>query len=219
MTELSPAARALLAAARAGLAPDAATVTRMRRGVEASVAATAAGSVVAWKLGIVGLIAAFAVGAALHTEHAGRHRAGEVPRLELSSAHRDPWATEGQTAVASDRAPPMPMPMRMPMPAIRAAAARPPVAVAAITRADLAREVELLDRAMAALRRADPARALSTIRLHAVETADAGQLAEEAAAIEIEALCALRDPSVAARLARFDARFPRSAQRSRLTCR
>ena len=81
---------------------------------------------------------------------------------------------------------------------------------------NLAREVELLDVAMAALRRGDATNALKAVRQHALETAGRGQLAEDAAAIEIEALCHLHDPTTNAKLEAFDARFPRSAQRSRL---
>jgi len=95
----------------------------------------------------------------------------------------------------------------------RALAARPAI--------DLAREVELVDLAMAALRRGDAGTALVTVQRHAAETAGNGQLAEDAAAIEIEALCQLHDPARNAKLAAFDVRFPRSAQRSRLdrSCR
>jgi len=83
----------------------------------------------------------------------------------------------------------------------------------------LAREVELLDLAMSALRRGEPSAALRAVQQHAAETAGRGQLAEDAAAIEIEALCHLHDPSTNARLEAFDARYPRSAQRSRLSNR
>ena len=82
---------------------------------------------------------------------------------------------------------------------------------------ELAREVELVDAAMAALRRGDATAALASVRMHRAETADRGQLAEDAAAIEIEALCRLRDRRVAAKLEAFDARWPESAQRSRLS--
>lgn len=82
--------------------------------------------------------------------------------------------------------------------------------------ADLAREVELVDLAMAALNRGEPRVALSAVQRHAAETGGRGQLAEDAAAIEIEALCQLHDPATAIKRAAFDARFPRSAQRSRL---
>jgi len=81
---------------------------------------------------------------------------------------------------------------------------------------DLAREVELVDAAMAALRAGDASGALRAVQRHATETAGRGQLAEDAAAIEIEALCHLHDPTTNAKLEAFDARYPRSAQRSRL---
>ncbi|MGN6104351.1 MAG: hypothetical protein ACTHU0_04545 [Kofleriaceae bacterium] len=86
-------------------------------------------------------------------------------------------------------------------------------------RADLAREVALVDRAMSSLRGGDPAGALDAVRLHARETAGDGQLAEDAAAIEIEALCRLHDASARDKLAAFDARWPASAQRTRITRR
>ena len=72
---------------------------------------------------------------------------------------------------------------------------------------------------MAALRRGQPSAALAAVRVHAAETAGGGQLAEDAAAIEIEALCRMHDAAVTAKLAAFDARWPQSAQRSRLTTR
>lgn len=85
----------------------------------------------------------------------------------------------------------------------------------------LGREVELIDQAMAALRRGDPGGALRVVHDHAREAGGGGQLAEDAAAIEVEALCMLGDPVARDRRTRFDARYPRSAQRARLaaTCR
>lgn len=97
--------------------------------------------------------------------------------------------------------------------------APPMIALTLPRRADLAREVALVDRAMSSLRGGDPAGALDAVRLHARETAGAGQLAEDAAAIEIEALCRLQDASARDKLAAFDARWPASAQRSRITRR
>jgi hypothetical protein len=82
---------------------------------------------------------------------------------------------------------------------------------------DLAREVEIVDAAMAALRNGDATAALASVRLHRAETNNQGQLAEDAAAIEVEALCRLHDRRVVAKLEAFDARWPESAQRSRLT--
>jgi hypothetical protein len=70
---------------------------------------------------------------------------------------------------------------------------------------------------MAALKRGDAHAALASVRLHREETRNHGQLAEDADAIEIEALCRLHDRRVFAKLEAFDARWPESAQRSRLT--
>jgi hypothetical protein len=83
-------------------------------------------------------------------------------------------------------------------------------------RVELAREVELVDLAMASLRARDYEAALAAARQHARETGGRGQLAEDAAAIEIEAMCHLHQ-SVFTKLEAFDARWPSSAQRSRLT--
>ena len=109
------------------------------------------------------------------------------------------------------------------MPAVAPAAPEPapaaPGAVPATGPAagiSLGREVELIDRAMAALRRGDPGAALRGMQDYAREAGGGGQLAEDAAAIEVEALCKLGDPAAADRRARFDTRFPRSAQRARL---
>jgi len=81
---------------------------------------------------------------------------------------------------------------------------------------ELGREVELVDRAMAALRRGEPDEALRVVRVYAAEAGDRGQLTQDADAIAVEALCRLRDPGAGDRLAQFAVRFPRSAQRSRL---
>jgi hypothetical protein len=81
---------------------------------------------------------------------------------------------------------------------------------------ELGREVELIDAAMAALRRGDAAGALRVMQEYAAEAGETGQLRQDAAAIEIEALCKLRDPAVRDKRAAFDARFLHSAQRARL---
>lgn len=269
---LGPEARALLEAARGGLGPDAATIKRMHGKVAAAAAAGgsagALGGALAAKLGIVGVIAALAVSAALVTR---REQAPARPRVEPRSMVLEPAApvasaaeageiemapvaarpahgarvgaspgaaTASRATVATPSRPVSPAPAiaapttgagtRRPSPAVAASATheRPAVAAAArsaaaavATPADLAREVALVDRAMAALRRDAPREALAAVRAHARETAGVGQLAEDAAAIEIEALCRLGDPAVGRKLAAFDARFPSSAQRSRLTTR
>ncbi|HEU4727199.1 MAG TPA: hypothetical protein VFT22_04905 [Kofleriaceae bacterium] len=99
----------------------------------------------------------------------------------------------------------------------RGAPGRPVASAPAHAAIDLSREVELLDLAMTALRQGDARGALRAVQRHAAETSGRGQLAEDAAAIEVEALCRLRDPAAGARLQAFDARFPGSAQRARLT--
>jgi hypothetical protein len=83
----------------------------------------------------------------------------------------------------------------------------------------LAREVELIDLAMVSLRKRVPHAALEAIKAYNRETGGRGQMAEDAAAIEIEARC-LQDQDVTALLDRFDHKWPESAQRERIqtTC-
>lgn len=100
-------------------------------------------------------------------------------------------------------------------------AAPPDKAKPQLPQADLAREVALVDRAMAALRDGDPAGALSATHRYDIETRGKGQLAEDAAAIAVEALCLRDDAAASGKLAAFDARWPHSAQRARVraTCK
>jgi hypothetical protein len=235
VSELSPAARELLAAAREQLGPDAATVARMRSGIAAAAAkgaATGAGSTaLAAKLGLVTIVAGVVIGVAVYATRA-------APTVRPSTPHVAPHAVIAPPPVVhvaprEVEAPPPEAPAarsprelvderpRAVAPAIVARhepAAAPDVAEEepAAPPVDLAREVELIDRAMAALRAGDPRAAIAAVKLHATETRGHGQLAEDAAAIEIEAACRLHDPSVPDKLAAFDERFPTSAQRSRL---
>jgi hypothetical protein len=218
MSGLSPEARALLDAARDGMSPDAAAIRRIRGKIDGAVGAGAGASAIAVKLGIVGIVVALAVGAGLY----GRPRSADAPRLDMPTAQLEVAATIVRPMVAVE--PEIEMaPISMKRTRAVHKAAEPvieaPRAVAAVAdaRADLAREVELIDLAMTALRSGDSAGALAALHTHAVETAGAGQLAEDAAAIEVEALCRIHDATVAAKLDAFDARYPRSAQRSRLT--
>ncbi len=204
--QLGSSARALLDAARDGLAPDAGAVRRVRDKVSASVGAGAAAGLVL-KLGLFGVVAVLAVGAGLY---AAREHAAETPAIDLPSARSETSPPVVRPAAATET----PMIEMAPQSASRP---RPVVHAAAPAAIDLSREVELIDLAMAELRRGDAAAALVSIHVHAIETHGTGQLAEDAAAIEVEALCRLHDPSVGAHLEAFDAQFPRSAQRSRLT--
>jgi len=249
--ELGPEARALLDAAREGLSPDAAAVTRVRAQVRHAAVAGSAGTAVGLKLLVVGIVGAVAAVVAGGVYLRSSLALSAAPRVELASPAvaittepaspvvREPAPPAGAddalitieaapSVAASRHLDPAPAPPHRasstPAPASRrgvAAKAIPRGAAAARPATDLAREVELVDLAMAALRRGDPGTALVTVQRHAAETAGNGQLAEDAAAIEIEALCQLHDPARAAKLTAFDARFPRSAQRSRLdrSCR
>lgn len=217
---MSPTARALLDAARDGLAPDASALRRVRGKIDSAVVGGAAGTAVAAKLTIVSMIALVVAGALVLRDR------------EDATAPALTFGASVQVEAHEQRvyeAPPPPSVEHLEhieMPAQRAsrvAKLPPPVVVevppviAEPANIDLAREVELVDAAMASLRGGDATAALASVRLHRAETNNRGQLAEDAAAIEIEALCRLRDRRVVAKLEAFDARWPESAQRSRLT--
>ena len=238
--QLGSAARSLLDAAREGLGPDAAAVGRVRAKVAAS---AGAGAAIAIKVGLVGVVVALAIGAGLYSS---RDHAAQTPAIDLPNTRNETSPPVVRPSAAIDtpqraallRSPARPgfaidTPQRA---ALLRSPARPGFAIAEPTPiemapqsaqrtrpavhaegVDLAREVELIDLAMAAMNSGDAAGALATVHTHARETRGAGQLAEDAAAIEVEALCRLHDPSFAAKLDGFDANFPRSAQRSRLT--
>jgi len=232
-------ARALIDAARAGLSPDAAAVRRVHAGVRGAVTSGGlAGTALAAKLGIVAIAVTIAAGAALYARRSSAPgapiavptRAPEPPApVARSLAPRPSPSDAVDPDLITIEAPAAPAPGRKP-PLRRApvaAPARSPATAstaAAMSRSaprsaapiELGREVELVDRAMAALRRGDPDEALRVVRVYAAEAGDRGQLTQDADAIAVEALCRLRDPGAGDRLAQFAARFPRSAQRARL---
>src|SRR5262249_25233231 len=74
----------------------------------------------------------------------------------------------------------------------------------------LAREIELIDRAMLGLRRRDLDAALETLHSYADESQGKGQLAQDAGAIEVEVLCSKRAANAATQLAAFEQRWPHS---------
>ena len=196
---LSDSTRALLDAARQGLAPDAAAVVRVRAKVAATTGGLLAG--VGAKLLVMAVLAGIG-GAVIATRG---HAEISTPTVTMP----EPATAEvAQVATARVEAPPAPVAQRKVA----------PVLVVVEHHADLAREVALIDAAMTALK-GDPMQALATIQIYDAETASRGQLAEDAAAIEVEALCQLHDASTSARLDAFDARFPHSAQRARLSAR
>lgn len=232
-------ARALIDAARAGLSPDAAAVRRVHAGVRGAVTSGAlAGTALAAKLGIVAIVVTIAAGAALYARRSPAPgaptavpiRAPETPAPAARAPQPSPSdavdpeliTIEAPAAPAPGRKPPLrrapvAAPARSPATASTAAAlSRSAPRSAAPAVIELGREVELVDRAMAALRRGEPDEALRVVRVYAAEAGDRGQLTQDADAIAVEALCRLRDPGAGDRLAQFAARFPRSAQRARL---
>ena len=77
----------------------------------------------------------------------------------------------------------------------------------------LAREVELLDNATVALRNGSTTLALGMIDKYEHATSGHGQLAEDAAAIKVEALCTTHDTTT---VTAIELRFPHIAQRTRV---
>jgi hypothetical protein len=233
---MSDLSRNLLDAAREGLSPDAAAMARVRAKVAASVAATTGGAVVAMpvakaatglgvKVGLGVLLVAALGGAIVAT----RSRQGaESARIAITS--NDSSETEqgvsvasakvaSQQDVGSARAEPRrsAAPSVTPPRATRRSTPAAEIAVPASTTepVSLAREVELIDRAMLLVRRGDTRDAIGVIGMFERETRGHGQMAEDASAIEIEARCRLHQ-EVGEKLSAFDRRWPSSAQRSRL---
>src|SRR5262249_19093238 len=108
---------------------------------------------------------------------------------ELAIAPRVTAVARDVAAVAPGRAAPS-RPARLSAPAPAPAPAPPPPAPSpAPAAATLAREIQLVDRAMASLRAQRYAAVLITVHTYDAETAGGGQLAEDAAAIAVEAMC------------------------------
>lgn len=193
MTDLS---RSLLAAAREGLAPDAATTARIRAQVAAAVAPPAAAS----SSGALFKLAALAVVAGVIATGFVLPRAPQpnAPMLSIHAREADEPATRIAPMASHES----------PAPAARRAVEP--------STASLAREVELIDTAMDALRSGAPTQALATLTTFERETLGRAQLAEDAAAIDLEARCSLGQ-DVSSRLAAFDAKWPSSAQRTRIS--
>jgi len=233
MTSLSPDARALLDAARSGLSPDAAATARVRAKVASSVAGGAAGGAgaklaIASKLAIVAVIGAVVAGAYMLTRDepeaaapvVGSHRAppsAEVAAPVADSHRASPPAIDPAIEIESAPARTTSSPTRPPSATSSSGRVPAETPARAAKPADLAREVALIDRAMAALRGGDGGGALDAIRIYDAETGGRGQLAEDAAAIAVEALCQRGDAAAGAKLDAFDHRWPRSAQRARLS--
>jgi hypothetical protein len=234
--ELSYEAAELFRSARAGLSPSGEDVSRGRRRLAAAVAAggLSVGAAATAKAG--GLVHTFVLAAVVTAGVVAggatwwsRSRPVEAtaPAIVLPA----PEMPAAPNVVAADSAPPPPVvalevtppvvaPARKPAPpAIQEAPALPleeSPAVAesppAPTTDGLARELELVRSADAALRAGDAARALTIARADNVV-----QLAAELSAIEIDALCSLqRHDEARERVLAFRHRFPYSALAARV---
>jgi hypothetical protein len=230
---VSPAARELLDAARPGLGPDEEAAKRMRAKIAGAVGAGAIGAAAVKtgmlaKLAIVGTVIVAGAGAAYFALRGDR--GDEVSAPHVSPSVREPVEMPGsahhvenepdQDSIVIDQVNPG-------RGNLNPGQVNPGLAPKSTTKIStptgspkgkpsLAREVELVDRANAALRAKDFRGALAAVHDHAIETGGTGQLAEDALAIEVEATCGLKDPGARARLAAFDAKYPSSAQHSRL---
>ena len=245
-TPLGPLARNLVAAARSGLDPSAASAARVRARVAlavgggastgAALSARVAPGAAAPKLALTKLAAIVATtGALVVFGWFAAHRATtapEVPRvpeislsapaLEITTSRRAHFTSimhdelvavpSVTTSITATTVSPI---ATVALRADAASASAQDVADS-VAPPSLAREVALLDAAIASLQASAPAAALSTLAVYARETRDHGQLAEDAAALEIDARCRTHE-SVDQQVAAFVARWPTSIQRARVT--
>lgn len=211
--DLPPDLRALISASRSRLAPDAATIARVHTSVHAAVAtggiAAGASAIVAKLAVVVAITAAVATATVAYVRHTPSKPAvaPTITITESSAASDEPEIAPRIIAVEREPAPhPAIEPVVAPVAPIPAPPPAPPT---------LAREIELIDRASKALHRADHAAVLATIATYDAETSGHGQLAQDAAAIALEAACGANDPTAATKLAAFTRRWPHSAQHTR----
>jgi hypothetical protein len=235
---LGPESRALVDAARDGLGPDDVAVRRMRGRIATAVASgaaagglaagahtasaaasstVAAGSVAA-KLAIVAVVVA---GAAAGTRAVITHRAtprpavvqlAPVPPVHVALPSPPPPPATVVEPIVVD-SPPPPAPPRAHVRTQVAAVAPVP----SVAPPSLARETELVDAALDAVAHSRFVDAIAAIGRYRDATAGHGQLAEDADAIEIEALCRLDDARSGAAFAAFTSRWPHAHDIARLS--
>ena len=232
-TPLGPLARNLVAAARSGLDPSAASAARVRARVALAVGggastggAPAPVARLAPKLAVTKLAALVATTGALAVGGwFAVHRATTVPQepaialsappheVASSSRTRVTSVTHDERVAAPSVTPATVARIKSVVP--RGNAASVQEVAYPVASPTLAREVALLDAAIASLKGNAPAAALSTLAIYARESQHHGQLAEDAAALEIDACCRAHEP-VEAQVVEFVARWPSSVQRARL---
>ena len=246
MSALGRESIALLSAARDGLSPDALAIERVRAKLAAQIAApivagatpaaaapaaaapasaAADGVASAGKIAALAALGAVAVGSvtAVVVQRRAPMPASPPPALVVQHPPAPPPALVVRPTPASPPPPPAVVvqpapPAALPPPPVHVSVPRPVTGPKSPPAGpSLAREVELLGGASAALRAKHYTLALDAIETYTRETAGHGQLAEEAAAIEVEASCKSDSPSSATLLVEFDRRWPHSAERTRLT--
>ena len=226
--ELPPDIRALLADSRAQLGPDGAAIARLRMRVAAGVGKGVVGATFV-KVVLLGVAVAStgAIAYALRRAPASTapvidvagsaSSADEAPRVHAVEHEASAPTAPDDTATRVARTDPKRTIIVEPIvPAPAAAQATPPAQATPVAHVALAREIQLVDQATRALHRGDFASAAAIVHTYDLETAGTGQLAEDAAAIGIEAACG-QHADVTTQLAHFTQRWPSSAQHARIT--
>ena len=181
LVNLSPSTRARCSMRRVTESPpEAATWSRVRGKIDAAItgggsATAASGMSLAVKLSMFSVIALVVGGAVLLR---GDRAAATSPSLDLAA----PAVVDVPAAARAHEGPPPVMHFEMggEIAAVPRLVANPELPVRGI---DLAREVQLVDAAMTRFVTGDAQGAIMSVRLHRAETADRGQLSEDAAAI------------------------------------
>ena len=228
MSELSPDAKDLLAAARPALGPDGDAISRVRAGVAIAIAGAApaaaaaasgashaapAAATTAAKAGVA--VATKLVAATLIT--------GAIATMTVLAVHHH--AGPPPAPIEQVAARPVPVPVPVPDPAAPSAApeividrppAAPPKPHVAMPHISLGREAQLIADASAALDSDDLVTAREQLRLYDQETAGHGQMIEDRAELEVELQCKLGDASSSATLEKFLRRFPNTSYRRKL---
>lgn len=220
--ELRPEERALIAAARDGAEPTEVQRARVRRGLDAKIAAGVAAIVLPTSAGLATLLkvgAGLALAAALGG--GAIYLAGPRPPDPAATSKARPARAPRSPAPASAPASAT-IPVPVPPPPSAASELRPPPAHARglarrreansglATPVDLAGELALLNQASAATRRGEVARADELLRTYD-ERYPAGELAQERAAAGVLAHCAAgRTERARAEARRFFESWPRS---------
>jgi hypothetical protein len=237
---LGPTSRNLLASARRGLDPSADVAARVRakvaHAVGAGAVATTTTSSGAVGLGAGKLAAIVLVVGALAGGGWYFHARSSAPSIAAPSISAPALDTDTPLAIRSASTQSVLAPAASPLvaapppahvdpgPVKPAIVATPsisptvaePVAPAPTGPITLAREVQLVDGAIASLHENDLPGALEILAVYDREAAGHGQLAEDAAALTIEARCRSHQP-ISAQLTSFDQHFPHSVQRARIT--